>query len=70
MVIMKFLLSLVMLKIMGFELNVIKGLELRELEFELAYVIVVIFSINHGYMMLNAHFKSIQGDLKAHMLWA
>ena len=45
-----------------------KGFVLRELEFELAYGIFVIFGINHGYMMLNDHFKSIQGDLEAYML--
>jgi len=35
--------------------------ESRKCEFELAYIIVIIFGINHGFMMLYDHFKSIQG---------
>jgi len=37
--------------------------ESRKCEFKLADVIVVIFCINHEYMMLNDHFKSLQGDV-------
>jgi len=42
-------------------------LELRECEIELVYLIVMIFGIKHGSMMLDDHFKSIQGDMGAYM---
>ena len=45
-------------------------MELIKCEFELVYIIVVIFGTKHGYMMLDDHFKSIQGDLDVCMKWA
>ena len=41
--------------------------ESRELEFKQAYVIVVIFGMNHGYMMLDDHFESNCGYLDAYL---
>jgi len=43
--------------------------ESRKCEFELAYVIVVIFGINHVFMILDDHFKSIQGVMNVYMEW-
>jgi len=42
----------------------------KKCEIELVYVVVVIFGMKHEYMMLNYHFKSIQGDLDAQLKWA
>ena len=41
--------------------------ESRKCEFELAYVIVVIFGINYGFMMLVDHSKSIQGVMNVYV---
>ena len=37
--------------------------ESRTYKFKLAYIIVLIFGINHGLMMLDDTFKLIQGDM-------
>jgi len=44
--------------------------ELRTYGFRFVYVIVVIWDINHGFMMLVDHFKSIQGGMDVYMNWA
>ena len=44
--------------------------ETRKGKFELAYVIVVIFGINHRFMMLDDHFNLVRDDLEVCMLWA
>jgi len=40
-------------------MQMINWLESRKLEIEFVYLIVVIFAMNHGYKMLNDHFKII-----------
>ena len=30
----------------------------------------MIFGINHGFMVLDDHFKLVQGDLDVYMLWS
>ena len=42
----------------------------KKYEFELTYVMAVIFDISHGCMMLDDHFKSIQCDMNVPLKWA
>jgi len=54
----------------GFELEYDqKGLESREYECDVVFVIIVIFGAYHGYKVLDDNFKSIQDGLELCMLW-
>jgi len=46
------------------------GLDARKCELKLACVIVVIFGINHGFMILDDHFCSNQDARSVYMNWA
>ena len=68
---MQFLLHLMMLEIMGGLAWIwSSNLELSKCEFELVRLIVMIFGINHGYMMLDKHFESIQIDKSVYLTCA
>jgi len=43
--------------------------ESKTCEFELAYISFVIFGMNHGFMMFDDHFDSIQGVMDVIMIW-
>ena len=66
---MQFLLSLVIFKIMGFELAQ-DEYESRTYRFRFVYAIVVILGISHGSMMLVDHLKSIKRVMNVYMNWA
>jgi len=51
-------------------MQMINWLESRKLEIEFVYLIVVIFAMNHGYKMLNDHFKIIWGVINVYLNWA